>query len=604
MSSNKLPELNRLRRLTWIMSFIVITAVFLVTSILYQTGYNTYSDSLLEFNRIQSSLINSVSRFDRVNSDNDHEMGWKYATLSQITDSLRRNEHLGGVGEVVIARKEDDQIIFLLRSRQENPRSEQVIPFDSVRGEPIRLALSGKSGIVVGDDYRGQKVLAAYSPLKELEWGIVTKIAVSEIRQPFVEATLVVIAFALLLVFVGALIFKRMFEPLTNELRQSIVERTRALEAEIEVRSKLEHKLEAEIELTHLRRQLVTHANKASNSSEAISNCLNDICKYMKWEIGEAFSCRKEASGHELVAMDLWYLQDKDNFQIYQDAIKDSHTDSFCLIPIANPETLTKPTYSADVTQEQSFILSDLARDLGLKGGLTVPIIVNGEICSLLQFFSKDTIKPTKNLMETLDYVADQLSRVFEREEIEEKFRHLALHDTLTGLASLHLGRDCLEKAIAQASRYNSLAAVLFIDLNEFKGINDSYGHDVGDAVLKEVAVRLEKNLRNVDTVARIGGDEFIVILSDLREKKDVILIAEKILSAFHPPIHHGDLCLDTGISVGIALFPQDASTPDELLKKADNAMYFAKQNGKSGFQFFERIPAEGSAQAVRARRV
>jgi diguanylate cyclase (GGDEF)-like protein len=173
--------------------------------------------------------------------------------------------------------------------------------------------------------------------------------------------------------------------------------------------------------------------------------------------------------------------------------------------------------------------------------------------------------------------------------EQEEGARHAALHDNLTGLPNRALFKDRLEHGIAQAKRHRWILAVMFVDLDNFKSINDTYGHQAGDAVLQTVAKRLAHNTRNEDTVSRYGGDEFLYLLTPLHEQKDIAMIAAKILKAIQAPcdVRVRDVivnpCLDA--SIGISVFPMDGASAAALIKRADQAMYEAKKN-KSGFAF------------------
>ena len=173
--------------------------------------------------------------------------------------------------------------------------------------------------------------------------------------------------------------------------------------------------------------------------------------------------------------------------------------------------------------------------------------------------------------------------------EQEQGSRNAALHDNLTGLPSRVLFKDRLEHGIAQAKRHRWILAVMFVDLDEFKSINDTYGHQAGDAVLQTIAMRLAHNARNDDTVSRYGGDEFLYLMTPLHEEKDIAMIAAKILKAIREPcdVRVGEVIvnLSLGASIGISVFPKDGDTAAALIKRADEAMYEAKEN-KSGFAF------------------
>lgn len=161
------------------------------------------------------------------------------------------------------------------------------------------------------------------------------------------------------------------------------------------------------------------------------------------------------------------------------------------------------------------------------------------------------------------------------------RVRHMALHDTLTGLPNRVLFQEHLDQAIIRANRTMSRVAVLHIDLDNFKPINDTYGHKAGDLTLVEVAKRLKGCLREVDTVARIGGDEFVALLADVSTKDDPKRVATKIARAFARPVHLERVAVDVGASIGIAVYPDDSEDAAALIRCADEAMYRAKNRSK-----------------------
>jgi diguanylate cyclase len=173
--------------------------------------------------------------------------------------------------------------------------------------------------------------------------------------------------------------------------------------------------------------------------------------------------------------------------------------------------------------------------------------------------------------------------------EQEEGSRSAALHDRLTTLPNSVLFKDRLEHGISQAKRHRWLLAVMFLDLNKFKSINDTYGHQAGDAVLQAVAMRLKHVTRNEDTISRFGGDEFLCVLTQLHEQNEIAMIAAKILKAIQAPLdlRMDDVTINLRLeaAIGISMFPKDGATAAALIKRSDEAMYWAKEN-KSGFAF------------------
>ncbi len=176
--------------------------------------------------------------------------------------------------------------------------------------------------------------------------------------------------------------------------------------------------------------------------------------------------------------------------------------------------------------------------------------------------------------------------------EQEEAARHESLHDVLTSLPNRALFEDRLEHGLAQARRHHWAMAVMFIDLDNFKAINDLHGHDAGDRILRTIAERLTTTTRSDDTVSRYGGDEFLYLLTEIRDEAQVMLFAEKLARTIQAPCtvseQRGTVHTEVKASIGISLFPEDGVTPEALVAKADKAMYLAKQS-RSGISFANR---------------
>lgn len=178
-----------------------------------------------------------------------------------------------------------------------------------------------------------------------------------------------------------------------------------------------------------------------------------------------------------------------------------------------------------------------------------------------------------------------------ERKRADERLRFLAHYDQLTGVANRTLLTDRMKRALSHAQRRQELVGLMFIDLDRFKNINDSLGHAAGDLLLQEVARRLLGCVRDTDTVARMGGDEFALVLEGVQEREGFSRVADRILNSFATPIRLGNDETLCGGSIGIAIFPADATSPDELLKRADDAMYTAKRLGRGNARYFDDGP-------------
>jgi diguanylate cyclase (GGDEF)-like protein len=169
----------------------------------------------------------------------------------------------------------------------------------------------------------------------------------------------------------------------------------------------------------------------------------------------------------------------------------------------------------------------------------------------------------------------------------EKKMRYFAYHDALTGLPNRTLFRDRFTVALVHANRNQQSLAIIFIDLDQFKSVNDTFGHDAGDLLLKNVALRLAGSLRASDTVSRLGGDEFIVMLPDIAAKEEATEVVQRILHSFVKPftLHIGELLITS--SMGISLYPFDGDNLETLIKNADAAMYQSKKQGKNNYRFY-----------------
>lgn len=189
-------------------------------------------------------------------------------------------------------------------------------------------------------------------------------------------------------------------------------------------------------------------------------------------------------------------------------------------------------------------------------------------------------------------YLSRQLQQSRQRVMDEQiahakRIEHLAFHDSLTGLPNRSYFSQLLSRGIAEAKRYDRHFAVLFLDLDRFKFINDTLGHDAGDELLIEVAKRLNEALRETDTVARLGGDEFIILLQEMNDEKQLGAVAKKILYSVGKPFHLAGQDLRVTVSIGTSVFPLDGEDEQTLLKNADIAMYHAKEGGKNNFCFY-----------------
>jgi len=209
---------------------------------------------------------------------------------------------------------------------------------------------------------------------------------------------------------------------------------------------------------------------------------------------------------------------------------------------------------------------------------------------------TKELYDINNELSATCSFLSDTLE---EKKVAESNLHYLAYHDELTGLPNLNLLHDRIHSSISDSIRNNKKTAVLFLDLDRFKTINDSMGHAAGDELLKEVAKRLKCTLRDKDTVSRNGGDEFIVVIGELDSQFEAELVAKKIISCIKKTFVINSHKMHVGVTIGISLFPGDGMSSSDLIKNSDTAMYHAKSSGGNKFHFYEKVLSQNVTERL-----
>jgi diguanylate cyclase (GGDEF)-like protein len=223
-------------------------------------------------------------------------------------------------------------------------------------------------------------------------------------------------------------------------------------------------------------------------------------------------------------------------------------------------------------------------RSIGVVQDITQQIVTEQNLRDSRDSLEVMVKSRTRKLAETVKQLEGEIK---EREKIAAELHFLANHDALTGLPSLRLCKDRLDHSLAEARRTGQMSAVMFLDLDGFKEINDEHGHELGDLVLQATALRIKAEIRETDTVARIGGDEFIIILSSLPEVVVAERIASGLIEQIVQPIRVEKAEVVVSASIGISIYPDNGTTAEELIRSADKAMYQIKRQGKNNFGFF-----------------
>jgi diguanylate cyclase (GGDEF)-like protein len=255
--------------------------------------------------------------------------------------------------------------------------------------------------------------------------------------------------------------------------------------------------------------------------------------------------------------------------------------------------TCGEPVWVADIALEPAVLRTDIGLTLGLRGAFAFPVSIGPVLYGVMEFYLPDARPHDPALLALMRAIGSQVGQFIARKAAEEEIRQLAFYDPLTGLPNRRLLSDRLHRALAASARSKRHGALLFIDLDNFKSINDTLGHGKGDLLLQQVAARLTACVRLVDTVGRQGGDEFVVMLADLSEAAPEAAlqaqdIGEKIRAVLNQPYDLAGHRLCSSASMGVTLFDGQSASSEDLLTQADRVMYQAKAIGRNALRFFE----------------
>jgi len=324
--------------------------------------------------------------------------------------------------------------------------------------------------------------------------------------------------------------------------------------------------------------------SEADTLADAVPKILQTICETLSWDCGARWSMdeRKRA----ICCVETWSIPDKavSGFvsDIQQTALQPTQRGLVRQVWVSGA-----PHWIRDVSRDEGFQRMTLAAKAGLHGAFAFPILAGNVTLGVLEFLSREIRNPDSSLLQMVRVIGSQIGQFMARKQAEENLLYVATHDTLTGLPNRYMFNQRFAHALNSAQRYQRSMALLFLDLDRFKFVNDKLGHPFGDRLLTEVAGRLRLCLREADTIARFGGDEFIALIEDFTQTSDLISVAQKILHALRWPfLLEGESCHLTA-SIGISLYPADGADFASLLKNADIATRRAKEQGKNNYLFY-----------------
>jgi diguanylate cyclase (GGDEF)-like protein/PAS domain S-box-containing protein len=321
--------------------------------------------------------------------------------------------------------------------------------------------------------------------------------------------------------------------------------------------------------------------------AELFPKVIKTICHSMGWEFGLAWTWDRDERGLKCCAS--WGAEAAELREFVADSMRR------VIKPMPGEEAgLIRRTYASggpvwisNVAPAEGFKRAKLIWSAGLHGAFGFPLLRGSEVVGVMEFYQRSVHESEKSLVGTAQSIGRQIGQYMGRREAEEQLKFVAGHDALTKLPNRMMFNQRLEHVVKQAERGGQGLAVMFIDLDRFKIINDTLGHEAGDVVLCEVAKRLTTQLRTSDTVARLGGDEFVVLIENAADPALIGNVAQKLIKALTDGFMLSGEEYHVTASIGISTFPGDGKDAHTLLKNADIAMYRAKDHGGNVFQFY-----------------
>lgn len=338
---------------------------------------------------------------------------------------------------------------------------------------------------------------------------------------------------------------------------------------------------------------LIKLAQKSNNFGEVLRFFINELCKLKKWPIGHVYLLEDGSKELERSRASVWFFNKPKKYEpLYKKMALANLKKNYQLTE--NLAEIKKPIFIKNLEGDSFFLYKKACLKLGIQSVLLVPLRSYNKTVGFLEFFFTDPEQFDKKSRISLQTFILNLEAVLDLQKARETtketnkklrralstLKHIAYHDYLTGLPNRRFFEMMFKKDIASAKRHKQKIALLSIDIDDFKEINDQFGHNIGDEFLKCIAKRFQSQIRTEDLVARIGGDEFAIV-AQIDESHDAEIICEKLIQEIQKPYKIKSHPISASISLGIAIYPESGATFDALCKTADIALYKAKKTGK-----------------------
>lgn len=485
--------------------------------------------------------------------------------LGNLLEVATDDTGLGQTGETVLAQDENERALYINPLKRIPDAAFRYEPVIETVAQPMQLALSGARGTGVTYDYAGEEVVAAWRYIPDANWGMVVKIdtrealqAVQAMRQKWLWA---LVGLLLLVTVIAAALGRSLVTPL---------ERLTAISRRIAA---------GELQLRAIPcgwRELGELAQRFNRMADA----LREERDTLEQRVAERTEALRLAASVFSSAREGVMICDAQNRIIEVNPAFSQITG------YTREEVMGRaPGLLASGQHPPEFFafLWEKLRETGAWRGEIINRRKNGEL-----YPEQLSITILRNPAGELTHYVAVFSDISYLKVHEEELERMANYDSLTGLPNRRLLADRIQQGIAHARREGHPLALAVLDLDGFKPVNDQYGHEAGDRVLREIASRLTTALRHGDTVARLGGDEFVLVMLNIDTLAEVELITTRVLNAIAQPMVFDQEIIHVSASIGLTLYPDDPVDADTLLRHADQAMYLSKQQGKNRFHFFD----------------